>query len=55
MTIITVDLSGDVELIVRRDMVATVFRRVYEDDAGGGDDGADRRVACLRIQAGADP
>ncbi|PSQ13615.1 hypothetical protein BRD02_12385 [Halobacteriales archaeon QS_8_69_73] len=34
MTIITIDLSGDVELIVRRDVAATVFRRVYEDDAG---------------------
>ena len=33
-TTITVDLSGDVELTSRRDVTATVFRRVYEDDAG---------------------
>ena len=33
-TTITVDLSGDVELTTRRDVTATVFRRVYEDDVG---------------------
>ena len=33
-TTITVDLSGDVELTSRRDVTATVFRRIYEDDAG---------------------
>jgi hypothetical protein len=33
-TTIRVDLTGDVELNGSRDVVATVFRRVYEADAG---------------------
>ncbi|MFB6222563.1 MAG: hypothetical protein ABEH86_02675 [Haloarcula sp.] len=33
-TTVTVDFSGDVELTSRQDVIATVFRRVYEGPAG---------------------
>lgn len=34
-TTITVDLSGDVEISNERDVIATVFQRVYEGPGGG--------------------
>ncbi|MGB9951931.1 DUF6517 family protein [Haloarcula marismortui] len=33
-TTVTVDFSGDVQLTSRRDVIATVFRRVYESTGG---------------------